>query len=338
MSAEEFGRALAALRLAHQRAARRVVSTAAGAVYLHDEVPQSHANNLLVLDDFDATAEAVCVAAEQGLAGLGHRLVLVYDDDTGARLAPGLRERGYEPERDVVMAHRGGRPAGLTKARAGTWEEVRPAMAEDWSVTLSLPEHSPVVQQLTRRSEIVADALGARWYVAPPDRPPRVEAFADLRFDLVPGVAQVEDVVTLPRSRRRGHARAVVTRMVQDAYGDGADLVFLVADEEDWPRHFYRRLGFQAVGASGSSPVGCPDPVRARARGVGAWFRWTDGPSPRPVSRRGIVPAVTSRTSPLFLSGSPRWTLPLLSPARSVAAPCSRVPRSAPPLWLCPAS
>ncbi len=245
---EDFRRALAALRLAHRRVAQRVVTTAAGAAYLHDEVPESHANNLLVLDDFAATPEAVRVAADQGLAGLGHRVVLVYHDDAGSRLAAGLRARGYAAERDLVMAHRGARPAGSPPARAGTWQEVRPAMAEDWVATLSLPAHSPVVQQLTRRSEIVADALGARWYVAPPDRPSRVEAFADLRFDLVPGVAQVEDVVTLPRARRRGHARAVVTRMVQGAYDDGADLVFLVADEADWPRHFYQRLGFDVVG------------------------------------------------------------------------------------------
>ena len=28
----------------------------------------------------------------------------------------------------------------------------------------------------------------------------------------------------------------------------GADLVFLVADDEDWPKELYRRLGFDELG------------------------------------------------------------------------------------------
>lgn len=248
MPADAFLQALAALRSAHERVAQRVVVTAVGRVYLDDDVPDSHANNLLVLDNRAVTADAVAAAADEGLAGRGHRMVMVYDDAAGARLAEELKQRGYEPERDVVMAHRGGRPGGAPAARVGTWDEVRPALVADWTETLSLPETAPVVQQLVLRSKIVADALGARWYVASADRPAGVEAFADLRFAVVTGVAQVEDVVTLPPSRRRGLARGVVTRAVQDAYDDGADLIFLVADEADWPRSWYERLGFHDIG------------------------------------------------------------------------------------------
>jgi hypothetical protein len=32
------------------------------------------------------------------------------------------------------------------------------------------------------------------------------------------------------------------------ARDEGHDLVFLVADVEDWPRHLYARLGFDEIG------------------------------------------------------------------------------------------
>ncbi len=34
------------------------------------------------------------------------------------------------------------------------------------------------------------------------------------------------------------------------AEADGCELVFLLTDADDWPRHWYRRLGFDDLGAS----------------------------------------------------------------------------------------
>jgi len=61
-------------------------------------------------------------------------------------------------------------------------------------------------------------------------------------------VAQVEDVATLEEHRGKGYATAVVLRAVDEARNAGADLVYLVADEEDWPKEWYQRLGFDTVG------------------------------------------------------------------------------------------
>jgi len=52
------------------------------------------------------------------------------------------------------------------------------------------------------------------------------------------------------RSRGRGLARAAVLAAVRAARGAGADLVFLGADEEDWPKHMYAKLGFDEVSRS----------------------------------------------------------------------------------------
>ena len=60
--------------------------------------------------------------------------------------------------------------------------------------------------------------------------------------------AQVEDLVTFEEYRGRGYARALVAAAVEKAEEAGADFVFLVADDEDWPKELYGRLGFDAVG------------------------------------------------------------------------------------------
>jgi ribosomal protein S18 acetylase RimI-like enzyme len=62
------------------------------------------------------------------------------------------------------------------------------------------------------------------------------------------GDAQVEDVGTLPEHRGRGYASAVVLAAVEEARRAGAELIFLFADAEDWPKELYRRLGFDELG------------------------------------------------------------------------------------------
>lgn len=55
-------------------------------------------------------------------------------------------------------------------------------------------------------------------------------------------------MATHPDHRGRGYASAVVLRAVHEALGAGNDLVFLVADDEDWPKLLYERLGFEPLG------------------------------------------------------------------------------------------
>jgi ribosomal protein S18 acetylase RimI-like enzyme len=63
------------------------------------------------------------------------------------------------------------------------------------------------------------------------------------------GTAQVEDVATLPAYRGRGHAKALVTRAVEEAVAGDHEFIFLVADGDDWPKKLYNRLGFDEVGS-----------------------------------------------------------------------------------------
>jgi hypothetical protein len=41
-----------------------------------------------------------------------------------------------------------------------------------------------------------------------------------------------------------------VLAAVRAARADDADLVYLAADDEDWPKHMYAKLGFDEAGRS----------------------------------------------------------------------------------------
>ena len=62
------------------------------------------------------------------------------------------------------------------------------------------------------------------------------------------GVAQIDEVTTVEQYRRRGLARAVVVGALRASLEADAELVFLVADEADWPMRWYERLGFEPIG------------------------------------------------------------------------------------------
>ena len=103
------------------------------------------------------------------------------------------------------------------------------------------PELGGQLVELDRR---LARAMEVRHLAAVVDGD--VVAYAGLY--LGDGVAQIEDVATLPAYRNRGLARSVVLHAAAEARRSGADLVFLVADEHDWPKDLYARLGFEPIG------------------------------------------------------------------------------------------
>jgi GNAT superfamily N-acetyltransferase len=73
-----------------------------------------------------------------------------------------------------------------------------------------------------------------------------VAAIAKLYTDGVTG--QIEDVQTRHAHRGAGHAQSVVLAALEASRRSGHALTFLWADEDDWPREMYRRLGFSVIG------------------------------------------------------------------------------------------
>jgi GNAT superfamily N-acetyltransferase len=243
----DWSRAISFIRALDQGIADQVVPYAYGRALITPSLPLVYDENYLIAERVDrAGADQLIAEAEriQEAAGLFHRRVNVDDQEAAARLAADFRARGYMPEHFVIMVRRRSpdheaRGGGGSVQEVG-WDEIQVARRrqreqEPWST----PE---LIEQLLSRYERAARLVSTSYFGAVVDG--QVVSSCELRSG--DGIAQVETVETLELYRNRGYARAVISAALAAA-GRGA-FVFLVADQEDWPQHFYRRLGFDAVG------------------------------------------------------------------------------------------
>lgn len=213
----------------------------------HDRFPAAHDHNrLCVVAECDPSELAD--TAEQVLSDRDHRVIDVLTADLVDAIGAGLTGRGYQREDGLLMLA-GGRaePArpDITVVRLSL-EQRQSAAALSWSG--ALPDAGPAVWwQLGHRIETVVPVADTAFFaVLGPDG--AVAARADVyQRD---GVAQVEEVVTDPTQRGRGYASALVLAAV--AHARAADVVFLLADADDWPQQLYRRLGFSDLSRTGS--------------------------------------------------------------------------------------
>jgi GNAT superfamily N-acetyltransferase len=244
---DRYPRAVAFEREILRRSSTSVEPFAFGAAYLHRDLPHRWTSNLLWLD-LDARppgASAVVAEAERilGGAGLAHRKV-VANGGGGAALAAPFARLGWTVHRaDVMTLERDpDRPGAVAVDRVG-YEDARPlitTITRRWEVT----ENEEALRQLIHHKAVMEDRVGASFFVARIDGAPAGMCELYVAGD----TAQIEDVNTLEEHRGRGVARSVVLSAAAAARDAGAALVFLLADQDDWPRHLYGRLGFDPVG------------------------------------------------------------------------------------------
>jgi len=179
-----------------------------------------------------------------------HRMAMVEDEATGAHLAPGLAERGWRTTREVVMALRAPRDREPEPGLAREAGEADAAPVEILSMLEEdelngAPDAEAVARQVVaaraaqRRAQPRTRRFVGRWGG-------RDGSVATLFADGT--TAQVEAVGTITPLRGHGLARAVVSAAVDAALADGHEHVFIVADDEDWPKELYAKLGFRPVG------------------------------------------------------------------------------------------
>ncbi|HXN03011.1 MAG TPA: GNAT family N-acetyltransferase [Candidatus Dormibacteraeota bacterium] len=243
---DPWRRAIAFIRAVDERGAEQVVPFQWGRALINRRLKLVHDLNFLIVDRV-ADADARVLAAEadriQGGAGLWHRRVNVDDQAAADRLAPSFSAAGYKAERFVVMVHRRapGRQVDTSGVREVDWSQLRPARElelrqQPWAAAPGL------VAQILAKHELTASRINTRYFGALVDG--NVVSSCELRTE--GDVAQIETVETLEAFRRRGLSRAVVSAALEAA--SAYDFVFLVADANDWPQDFYRRLGFDQVG------------------------------------------------------------------------------------------
>jgi predicted GNAT family acetyltransferase len=220
-----------------------------GTVLTNSRFPLSYDVNFLRIErpDDRLTAGRLIETSDRllGNLGMGHRFVRFDDAAAAQALAGRLTDRGWSVYPVVVMALRRGadRPAEQGLARRATWPEVETAK-ERWVRDDRLDTSEDRVQQILGRVRSLADATHLRHFAAFDGD--EAVAFCDLYSD--GRTAQIEDVWTREDHRGRGMARAVVLAAADTALVEAHDLIFLIADDEDWPKELYGRLGFDRIG------------------------------------------------------------------------------------------
>ena len=225
--------------------ATEVVPVPGGIAVVAREVPLAHDHNRLLITQ-PASAADLMQAADEILGGRGmnHRRIAVLDEQLARSVAPELSAAGYRPEHEVIMTFSGA-PAASPADRAdrivvvGLDERVLLG-TQGWQV--SNPEMSEeTTRQLGERMRTMVGVADTEFF-AVHAADGTVIAHADLYWR--DGIAQIEDVETLPAARNQGHASALVRVAAGHGAGLGNRMILLVADADDWPQQLYRRLGF----------------------------------------------------------------------------------------------
>jgi RimJ/RimL family protein N-acetyltransferase len=222
-------------------AAERVVATAHGTAYLSDSIPDVYDHNYLSVEEVGVSAAALARNADAVLADRLHRRVIAEGG------APGLQDEfaglGYTLSTHLVLAHERtpDRLVDTSSVVEVTIGDLEPART---NAILREPWGGPeIAQQLNVAKRHIAAAVPTRFFAAIAGGEPA--GWCEVRQR--GGVAQIEDVEVLEEHRGRGLGRAVVQRALQEGSAS-ADLVFLEALADDWPRELYAKLGFVAVG------------------------------------------------------------------------------------------
>ncbi|HWH92506.1 MAG TPA: GNAT family N-acetyltransferase [Baekduia sp.] len=234
----------------------RTVTAAWGQAFLTPALDRCYDRNLLwVVDDGDGlSAAALDRHADRLLGGHGmtHRR-LVVEPAADARLRDDLVTRGYDAGDHLFMAHAGRVPqpvAGIAVEEVG----IDPVLAATEHYLKTDP-----ATQYGRDPRTRAHLLAHHREYGPTSGAERRFAVCDAGEEVVAWArlwrrgdeAQVEDVVCLAEHRGRGYGRAVVAAATRAALDEGADLVFIVADDRDWPKDLYGRLGYAPIGTLG---------------------------------------------------------------------------------------
>ena len=196
--------------------------------------------------DDDLSAAALIAEADRVMKqrGFPHRKVVIHDEAVATELATHFAAAGWDVNKLVFMVH-DGEPVSLPATQVDEIAEpVHTAAKDEFNRRDPYIAGQNVVAQMRGLARRVSEATDKRCFAAYVDG--AIASVCELYSDGL--TAQIEDVATLEEHRGKGLATAVVLRALHEAQTWGHELVFLVADEEDWPKQMYAKLGFEEAG------------------------------------------------------------------------------------------
>jgi len=187
------------------------------------------------------SVEALVAFADEALAGLAHRRIDFDLVDAAEPLRAGFEAKGWKASRLVWMRHEASLPPGPDLAV----EEVPYDAVGDLRVAWhreDFPDQDSTGYLAQARE--VSLHRGARVLAIRDGGAP--VAFAQLERE--GAAAEITQVYVRPDHRGAGRGTAI-TRAAIEAAGDARDL-WIVADDEGWPKGLYARLGFRPAWAT----------------------------------------------------------------------------------------
>ncbi|MEA2427330.1 MAG: hypothetical protein QOF37_958 [Thermoleophilaceae bacterium] len=244
MRVTTFQRIWAFDRRLQEQSAPRVRRFQRGVALYDDSLPRVYDANFLLFD-FDVeglSADEAERLAESLQGDLTHRKLVL--PESGAEVARALVARGWSVSRIAAMKYAGPRERdGSAAARA---ELVDPRAVRAAREEALMGRDGDLQRQVADYTENLARANDGRLFAAFEDG----SAAAFCAYFEGDGIGEIDEVTTLDRFRRRGLGTAVVEAALLTSLAAGNDLTFLNADEDDWPKRWYERLGFRTVGRS----------------------------------------------------------------------------------------
>lgn len=181
---------------------------------------------------------------DEVLSGLPYRHILIEHEPTADRLEGPLRDGGWTVDNEVIMviAQPPDREVD-TSAITELTEDQMLVLMREWLIEERAGISEEALDQIAEYNRREGRLLGERRFGFADEQGSPL-AITKLRID--GPIAWVEDVYTTPEARCRGYARALVTNAV--ALSAGSELTFIVADDNDWPKTLYQKIGFRPVG------------------------------------------------------------------------------------------
>lgn len=231
-----------------ERVADEKETFAWGTGFFTSELPDIWDANFVRLErsDQDLTAETVAAEVERsmGARGFSHRKVTTSDERLGAQLAEGFANLGWEVHRHLFMVHDGSPAAASDIPVDEIVEAVHTVAKDEFNRRDPYIAEQNVIDQMRGLARRISEATDKRCFAA--YQGDEIASVCELYSDGL--TAQIEDVATLEEHRNKGLGKAVVLRALHEAQTWGHEMVFLVADDEDWPKELYRKLGFEDAG------------------------------------------------------------------------------------------
>jgi ribosomal protein S18 acetylase RimI-like enzyme len=168
---------------------------------------------------------------------------VIFHPEAQTDLVVEASSRGERITWDLVMEHRGSGPDGDGRVvEVGDLDEAFWSAHRESLRWFDITD-ADVVEQLERMEADVLVPAGRRWFAVPgPDGPDALAALL-----VLDRVGYVDHVVTFPRARRRGLARALSVRVVAEARAAGAERTYLLAEPEGAASRLYESIGFVRV-------------------------------------------------------------------------------------------